>query len=66
MSAIDLMRHTTAVIRCARCGRNHKPLTFVLFRRAPKPWTHWGNCPRTGEPILLRIEGAVPRQRRTR
>lgn len=42
---------------CARCGRNHRRLTFKPFDKgAPWPgYTHWGRCPRNGEPILMKI-----------
>ena len=40
---------------CSRCGGNHAAVTFFKFVRPPLPETHWGLCPRTGDPILMRV-----------
>lgn len=53
---------TQDVRNCARCGKNHKEVEFLKFRRPlqlpsglePIP-THFGFCPGNGEPILLAI-----------
>lgn len=48
------------IIRCARCGSDHS-VEMAPFRNQPiiendqTEWTHWGTCPETGEPILMRI-----------
>lgn len=39
---------------CARCGQNHD-VNFVKFLNPSGENTHWGMCPTTYEPILLRI-----------
>ena len=46
----------TDVGNCARCGKDHKALTFLRLGRPIDEDTHWSICPETGEPILLRIE----------
>lgn len=45
---------------CARCGGDHEDLNF---QRLDQPmeisgvqFTHWGTCPETGSPILLRVD----------
>jgi len=45
---------------CACCGGDHKQITFLPFVR-PKEiegltFTHWGTCPTTQDPILLRFQ----------
>lgn len=40
---------------CARCGENHQDIPFHILLRPMGEWTHWGSCPNTKEPILLRI-----------
>jgi hypothetical protein len=47
---------TIAVKHCARCGRDHKSVTFRRFRNSTPlgGFSSWASCPRTGEPILLR------------
>jgi len=42
------------VVGCARCGGAHD-LRFSHFSRAAGEFTHWSECPLTGEPILLAI-----------
>lgn len=45
---------------CARCGQDHD-VNFSEFRKPvvisnpymKRTLTHWGNCPNTGEPILM-------------
>lgn len=52
---------------CPRCGGDHEKLELFRFDRpiavAPR-YTHWGECPATGEPLIapdpLRVEGAKP------
>lgn len=43
------------VVKCARCGGDHLPMTFKKFTNPPQlyPYTHFALCPATGEPILL-------------
>lgn len=47
------------VKNCARCGKNHPGLGFVKFERNIKanknPFSHWSKCPRTWEPVLMKI-----------
>lgn len=45
---------------CARCGEDHEePITFLPFTRASTfgeaTITHYAVCPKTQEPILMRI-----------
>ena len=42
---------------CARCGLDHDDLTFRAFRQSPNQssYTHWVECPTTGEPILMEV-----------
>jgi hypothetical protein len=45
--------------KCARCGKNHRRILYKKFKRAVQAnveYTHWGLCPRTKEPILMRFE----------
>lgn len=44
---------------CARCGRNHERVKFKKFAVPCGEWTHWGFCPNTGEPVLLKHDGPV-------
>ncbi len=51
------------VANCARCGAEHH-VGFTEFRRPMvygdnTQWTHWGICPNTNEPIMLRIEQRI-------
>lgn len=39
---------------CARCGGNHHKVYFREFYRPHNEWTHWGLCPKTNEPIMLK------------
>lgn len=48
------------VLGCARCGEDHAVVAFKAFERPPVDdgegntlFTHWGYCPRTGDPILM-------------
>ena len=43
------------VNRCARCGDNHKQVSFKKLTRPSDEWTHWAKCPNLGEPILFKI-----------
>ena len=48
----------TDIRGCARCGQNHRKLTFTPLTHpieAVEAWTHWCPCPTNGEPILLTI-----------
>lgn len=49
----------TKVRNCARCGRDHE-MDFYEFSEDPIDcdgvvYTHWGYCPNTNEPVLLRV-----------
>lgn len=39
---------------CARCGESHD-VVFREFRRMSGQHSHWGTCPVTNEPILMRL-----------
>jgi hypothetical protein len=43
----------TSVNNCARCGGNHALVKFTRFVRPPADATHWGQCQKTGDPILM-------------
>jgi hypothetical protein len=43
---------------CVRCGTTHPVVTRKLTRPmdpadCPVTWTHWAQCPVTGEPVML-------------
>lgn len=40
---------------CARCGKDHDPIPFVLLTNPPAGITHFGECPELNEPILMFI-----------
>lgn len=46
---------TTSVKNCARCGKNHKDITFMRFKNPPTTHTHWSMCPNANEPILMKM-----------
>lgn len=48
--------HETAVVGCARCGKDHVGVLFMKLDRPMKGSTHWAPCPTNGQPILLRFE----------
>ncbi len=43
------------LVRCARCGHNHGRISFHRLTYPCGALTHWTRCPRSGQPILLRI-----------
>lgn len=50
---------TIPVKNCVRCGKDHLKVDFFTFERPPVDesdtiWSHWGQCPHTNEPILMR------------
>lgn len=45
---------------CARCGKDHKELSFYKFINPIEDsdgtiWNYWILCPNTGEPILMKV-----------
>lgn len=47
--------YITEVKNCARCGGDHT-IPFHQFADPPEDtWSHWGMCPVTNEPLLMRI-----------
>lgn len=42
------------VIECSSCGEDHINITFNEFVNDRKDYTHWGICPITNEPILMK------------
>jgi hypothetical protein len=46
---------TTSVTACARCGGDHLEVEFTPFVRPPSDATHWGQCQKTGDPILMLV-----------
>lgn len=49
------------LVCCARCGRNHRAVKFMrLTRLQPDAeWTHYSVCPRTAQPILMKLVAVV-------
>lgn len=47
--------HLIRLVSCARRGKNHQRVLFYPFTQPPPSHTHWGTCPNTGEPILMKI-----------
>lgn len=45
----------STVRSCARCGDDHADLAFRKLARPSGESTHWAPCPKTEEPILLRV-----------
>lgn len=44
------------VDKCPRCGEAHEDLEFTRFVRNPiGGFTHHGDCPKEGSPILIRV-----------
>jgi hypothetical protein len=50
-------RLKVGITGCARCGHDHAELWFCPFTCPLPEATHWSICPRTEEPILLRVHG---------
>lgn len=54
---------TTDLQRCARCGNDHKELTFQPLDQPMEAeglrFTHWAPCPVNAEPIMMRIQELV-------
>jgi hypothetical protein len=45
-----------AVRECARCLRDHhEPVHFKPLSNPPEEFTHWGMCPTTREPIVMKV-----------
>ena len=42
----------TNLSNCARCGKSHKDIEFLKFKKKADDYTHWAMCPNTDEPIL--------------
>lgn len=43
------------VIRCARCGDDHRHMLFKKFINPPPEATYFAACPKWSEPILLKV-----------
>lgn len=52
--------------RCARCGEDHKQLTFFKLARPTPRYKYWATCPTNGEPILMRVVLTKPKKKRAR
>lgn len=45
---------TISIKNCARCRKNHRKVEFVSLHKESRPdFTHWGMCPKLGEPLLM-------------
>ena len=40
---------------CPRCGEDHEPIAFQPLAGHDR-YSHWAQCPTTGQPILGRLE----------
>lgn len=49
---------------CPRCGERHtrvkftkleRPIVFSEIHREKSTFSHWSACPKTGDPILIRM-----------
>lgn len=40
---------------CARCGGDHDDIAFKMFARPAGEISHWAMCPKTNEPLLLKV-----------
>ncbi len=49
IGCIQLLVHN-----CARCGNDHN-VTFEPLMIPAEEWTHWGFCPATVQPLMMRI-----------
>lgn len=45
----------TSIENCARCGKEHKNLTFKPFTNKSMKYGYWAACPSNGEPILMKM-----------
>ena len=54
---LRLAKFEIPVNNCARCGGDHTGVEFSPFTSEPdfENYTHWGMCPKLGEPIQLAI-----------
>ena len=43
------------IVKCPRCGGDHDMLTFKKMERSMGKFTHWAECPRTGDPVMLNM-----------
>lgn len=54
---------TSKVKKCARCGEDHERVEWHKFDKSvwdeDGEWTHWGQCPTTCDPIMMRFEGKI-------
>lgn len=41
----------TDVRQCYSCGLSHQDVLMREYVRPKPPWTHWYQCPETGEPV---------------
>lgn len=51
---------TLDLIGCARCGEDHKEITYTRLTRpleigSTLVFSHWAPCPVNGEPVMLSI-----------
>lgn len=52
---------TTTIQNCARCGGTHASLEFNYLTNSVGPLNRWSICPKSGEPILMRVEQVDPK-----
>mgnify|MGYP006297879239 CR=1 FL=1 len=44
------------VMRCARCGKNHRHLAFYPLTNPSDEFDYFGVCPVLWQPVLMAIE----------
>lgn len=44
---------------CPRCGQKHNLVLCVPFERPAGVFTHWGMCPVTNEPVIIKQDGKL-------
>lgn len=48
-------KFNTDINYCARCQNNHRKIKFIPLKNAPSDITHFGFCPKTKQPILMKV-----------
>jgi hypothetical protein len=56
--SLEDMPITVRVLQCARCGGDHAEVEFHPLTNPPEDVSHFGMCPTSDEPILLKFTEA--------
>jgi hypothetical protein len=43
------------IVQCGACDNRHDGIAVNEYGRAPKPFTHWYQCPNTGDPVPIAL-----------